>query len=169
MVNKPSTVDEATAHIWDLPNTVLKPSEKHSLTALLAEKTDAVARRYFSAPGPELWVGTLKELIKPTDIPKKRRLPSSYADRRRKLPSASGMNLTIMRQQQGVMMYDDVTQKSRLVEMDSPLYMNYRCNANQEKDYQHVMRESGQTSLSILVESVDLLLGPLADQYQIWH
>ncbi|KAL0032169.1 hypothetical protein WJX77_008748 [Trebouxia sp. C0004] len=28
-------------------------------------------------------------------------------------------------------MYDDVTQKSRLVEMDSPLYMNYRCNANQ--------------------------------------
>ena len=68
MVNKPSTVDEAIAYIWHLPDTVLKPSEKHSLTALLAEKTDAVAGRYFSAPGPELWVGTLKELLKPTGI-----------------------------------------------------------------------------------------------------
>ncbi|KAL0019684.1 hypothetical protein WJX79_007069 [Trebouxia sp. C0005] len=65
------------------------------------------------------------------DISRKRRLPSSYTDRRRKLPSASGMNLTIMRQQQGVMMYDDVTQKPCLHGMDSPLYMNYRCNAYQ--------------------------------------
>ncbi|DBB01776.1 TPA: hypothetical protein ACH3X1_000393 [Trebouxia sp. C0004] len=75
MVNKPSTVDEAIAYIWDLPDTVLKPSEKHSLTALLAEKTDAVAGRYFSAPGPELWVGTLKELLKPTAS--ERRFPSN--------------------------------------------------------------------------------------------
>lgn len=65
------------------------------------------------------------------DIPRKRRLPSSYTDRRRKLPSASGMNLTIMRQQQGVMMYDYVTQKPCLRGTDSPLYLNYRCNAYQ--------------------------------------
>ena len=44
MVNKPSTVDEALAYVWELPNTVLEPSEKQSLTAALAEETDAVAR-----------------------------------------------------------------------------------------------------------------------------
>lgn len=66
MVNKPSTVDEAIAYVWDVPDTVLEPSEKQSLNALLAEKTDAVARRYFTAPRPELWVGTLKELLKTT-------------------------------------------------------------------------------------------------------
>ena len=66
MVNKPSTVDEAIAYIWDVPDTVLELSKKQSLNALLAEKTDAVVRRYFSAPHPEGWVGTLRELLKPT-------------------------------------------------------------------------------------------------------
>ncbi|KAL3158838.1 hypothetical protein ABBQ32_011563 [Trebouxia sp. C0010 RCD-2024] len=64
MVNKPSTVDEAIAYVWDLPDSVLEPSEKQSLAAALAEKTDAVARRYFSAPSPQLWVGTLKASLK---------------------------------------------------------------------------------------------------------
>ena len=68
MVKNPSTVDEAIACVWDTSDTVLGPSEKQSLTAALAEKTDAVARRYFSAPNPELWLGTLKELLNPTGI-----------------------------------------------------------------------------------------------------
>lgn len=68
MVDKPSTADEAIAYVWDLPNTILEPSEKQSLAAALAEKTDAVARRYFSAPSPDLWVGTLKVLLKPAGI-----------------------------------------------------------------------------------------------------
>ncbi len=68
MVKNPSTVDEAIAYLWDTSDTMLGPSEKQSLVAALAEKTDAVARRYFSAPNPELWVGTLKELLKPTGI-----------------------------------------------------------------------------------------------------
>ena len=66
MVEKPSTVDEAIAYVWDVPDTVIGPADKQSLAAALAEKTDAVARRYFSAPNPELWVGTLRELLKPT-------------------------------------------------------------------------------------------------------
>ena len=66
MVEKPSTVDEAIAYVWDIPDTVIGPADKQSLAAALAEKTDAVARRYFSAPNPELWVGTLRELLKPT-------------------------------------------------------------------------------------------------------
>ncbi len=66
MVEKPSTVDEAIAYVWDVPDTVIELADKQSLAAALAEKTDAVARRYFSAPIPELWVGTLRELLKPT-------------------------------------------------------------------------------------------------------
>ena len=66
MVEKPSTVDEAIAYVWDVSDTVIGPADKQSLAAALAEKTDAVARRYFSAPNPELWVGTLRELLKPT-------------------------------------------------------------------------------------------------------
>ena len=68
MVNKPSTFDEAIAYIWDLPDIILEVSEKQSLAAVLAEKTDAVARRFFSAPSPELWVGTLKVLLQPAGI-----------------------------------------------------------------------------------------------------
>ena len=63
MVKKPSTVDEAIAYVWDVPDTVIGPADKQSLAAALAEKTDAVARRYLSAPNPELWVGTLRELL----------------------------------------------------------------------------------------------------------
>ena len=66
MVEKPSTVDEAIAYVWDIPDTVIGPADKQSLAAALAEKTDAVARKYFLAPNPELWVGTLGELLKPT-------------------------------------------------------------------------------------------------------
>ena len=66
MVDKPSSVDEAIAYVWDVPDTVLEPSEKQRLVTLLAEKTDNVARSYFCAPRPELWVGTLKQLLKPT-------------------------------------------------------------------------------------------------------
>ena len=66
MCEKPSTVDEAIAYVWDVPDTVIGPADKQSLAAALAEKTDAVARRFFSAPNPELWVGTLRELLKPT-------------------------------------------------------------------------------------------------------
>jgi len=65
MVEKPSTVDEAIAYVWDVPDTVIGPADKQRLAAALAEKTDAVARRYFSAPNPELWMGTLRELLKP--------------------------------------------------------------------------------------------------------
>ena len=60
MVEKPSTVDEAIAYVWDVSDMVIGPADKQSLAAALAEKTDAVARRYFSAPNPELWVGTLR-------------------------------------------------------------------------------------------------------------
>ena len=68
MVNKPSTVDEAIAYIWDFPETILEPSEKQSLAAALAQKTDAAARWFFSAPSPELWVGTLKVLLQSAGI-----------------------------------------------------------------------------------------------------
>ena len=68
MVEKPSTADEAIAYVWDVPDTVIGPADKQRLAAALAEKTDAVARRYFSAPNPELWVGTLRELLKPAGI-----------------------------------------------------------------------------------------------------
>lgn len=67
------------------------------------------------------------------DVPNARRLPSSCAARRKKLPSASGMNLTIMQQQQGVMTYSHHIRKACLVEVESLLYMNYRCNAYQVK------------------------------------
>ena len=66
MVNKTSTVDEAIASKWNIPDTVLKPSKKQSVNALLREKTDVVVRRHFSAPHPELWVDTLGELLKQT-------------------------------------------------------------------------------------------------------
>ena len=65
MVEKPSTVDEAIAYVWNIPDTLIGPADKQSLAAALAEKTDAVARRYFFAPNPEPWVGTLRELLKP--------------------------------------------------------------------------------------------------------
>ena len=35
------------------------------LAAPLPEKPEAVVIRYFSAPGPEVWVDVLKELVKP--------------------------------------------------------------------------------------------------------
>ena len=60
MVEKPSTVDEAIAYVWDVSDMAIGPADKQSLAAALAEKTDAVARRYFSAPNAELWVGTLR-------------------------------------------------------------------------------------------------------------
>ncbi len=66
MVKRPSTVAEAIVYVRETLDTVLGPLEKQSLVAALADKTDAVARRYFSALNPELWVGTLKELLKPT-------------------------------------------------------------------------------------------------------
>ncbi len=66
MATIPSTVDEAIAYVWDTSDTVLEPSEKQSLVATLAQQTNDVARRYFSAPDPRLWVGTLKELLKAT-------------------------------------------------------------------------------------------------------
>ena len=66
MVKTPSTADEAIAYVWDIPDRVIGPADKQSLAAALAEKTDAVAMRYFSAPNPELWMGTLRQLLKPT-------------------------------------------------------------------------------------------------------
>ncbi len=42
MVNKPSTVDEALAYVWSLPETALRLSEKQSIAAALAEKIDTV-------------------------------------------------------------------------------------------------------------------------------
>lgn len=65
MVNKPSTVVYAIAYIWDLPDAILEPSEKQRLAAALAKETDAVARRFFSAP---IRVGTLKVLLKRAGI-----------------------------------------------------------------------------------------------------
>ena len=68
MVNRPTGVDEAINFIWNQPDTVLQSSEKQRLSAALAKETDVVARRYFLAPLPEQWVGTLKELLAPTGI-----------------------------------------------------------------------------------------------------
>lgn len=65
------------------------------------------------------------------DKSKQRRLPSSYADMRKTLPSASSMDLTIMRQRQGVVTVNDITKQPQLQDVDSPLYMNYRCSAQQ--------------------------------------
>ena len=68
MANRPTGVDEAIKFIWNQPDTVLHSSEKQRLSAALAKETDVVARRYFLAPLPEQWVGTLKELLAPTGI-----------------------------------------------------------------------------------------------------
>ena len=68
MANRPTGVDEAINFIWGQPDTVLQSSEKQRLSAALAKETDVVARRYFLAPLPEQWVGTLKELLAPTGI-----------------------------------------------------------------------------------------------------
>ena len=68
MANRPTGVDEAINFIWSQPDTVLQSSEKQRLSAALAKETDVVARRYFLAPLPEQWVGTLKELLAPTGI-----------------------------------------------------------------------------------------------------
>ena len=38
MVEKPSTVDEAIAYVWDVSDTVIGPADKQSLAAALAEK-----------------------------------------------------------------------------------------------------------------------------------
>ena len=61
MTNKPSTVDEALAYVWALPDTTLKRSEKQTIAVALANRQDVVARRYFSSPDPEDWVGMLKQ------------------------------------------------------------------------------------------------------------
>jgi len=66
MANRPTGVDEAIQFIWNQPDRVLQSSEKQRLSAALAKETDVVARRYFLAPLPEQWVGTLKELLAPT-------------------------------------------------------------------------------------------------------
>ncbi len=66
MVTRPTGVDDAIKFVWNQPDTVLKSSEKESLSAVLAKETDVVAGRYFFAPQPEQWVGTLKKLIEPT-------------------------------------------------------------------------------------------------------
>ena len=50
---------------------------------------------------------------------------------RKTLPSASGMDLTIMRQRQGVVTVNDITKQPQLMDVDSPLYLNYRCSAQQ--------------------------------------
>ena len=68
MANRPTGVDEAIKFIWNQPDTVLQSSEKQRLSVVLAKETDVVARRYFLAPLPEQWVGTLKELLAPTGI-----------------------------------------------------------------------------------------------------
>ena len=68
MANRPTGVDEAINFIWGQPDTVLQSSEKQRLSAALAKETDVVARRYFLAPLPEQWVGTLKELLALTGI-----------------------------------------------------------------------------------------------------
>ena len=68
MANIPTGVDEAIEFVWNQPDTVLQSSEKQSLSAILAKETDVVARRYFLAPHPEQWVGTLKELLAPRGI-----------------------------------------------------------------------------------------------------
>ncbi|KAL3148646.1 hypothetical protein ABBQ38_014067 [Trebouxia sp. C0009 RCD-2024] len=68
MANRPTGVDEAIEFVWSQPDTVLQSSEKQSLTAILAKETDVVARRYFLAPLPEQWVGTLKELLPPRGL-----------------------------------------------------------------------------------------------------
>ena len=65
MANRPTGVDEAIQFVWNQPDTVLQSSEKQSLCAILAKETDVVAKRYFLAPLPEQWVGTLKELLAP--------------------------------------------------------------------------------------------------------
>lgn len=62
----PSTVNEAIAYVWDTSDTELGTSEKQSLVATLAQQTNDVARRFFCAPDPRLWVGTSKELLIPT-------------------------------------------------------------------------------------------------------
>ena len=49
------------------------------------------------------------------------------------------------------MIYDKVTQKPRLLEMDSPLYMNYRCNAYQVR---HCLADkAGQTLLEVCLQT----------------
>ncbi len=65
-VSRPTGVDDAINFVWSQPDTLLNTSEKQNLTAVLANKTDAVASRYFFAPDPEQWVGTLRELLAPT-------------------------------------------------------------------------------------------------------
>lgn len=54
-----------------------------------------------------------------------------YADIRKKLPPASGMDLTTMRQVQGAVVCDDITRQPLLLDVDSPLYKNCRCSAGE--------------------------------------
>ena len=68
MVIKPGTTDEAIQYVWALPETVLKTSEKQRLVVVMADVTDAVARRYFSSKHPELWVYALEQLLEPPGI-----------------------------------------------------------------------------------------------------
>ena len=65
-VSRPTGVDDAIKFVWRQPDTLLTTAEKRTLNAVLAEKTDVVASRYFSAPDPAQWVGTLKGLVEPT-------------------------------------------------------------------------------------------------------
>ncbi|DBB12937.1 TPA: hypothetical protein ACH3X3_005686 [Trebouxia sp. C0006] len=66
-VSRPTGIDDAIKFVWRQPDTLLTTAEKRTLNAVLAEKTDVVASRYFSAPDPAQWVGTLKGLLEPTD------------------------------------------------------------------------------------------------------
>ena len=52
-----------------------------------------------------------------------------YADIRKKLPPASGMDLTTMRQ--GPVVCDHITRQPLLLDVDSPLYKNCRCSAGE--------------------------------------
>ena len=49
------------------------------------------------------------------------------------------MDLTIMRHRQGVVKVNDITKQPLLQDVDTPLYFNYRCSAQQEAASEHVI------------------------------
>ncbi|DBA96438.1 TPA: hypothetical protein ACH3X1_015330 [Trebouxia sp. C0004] len=64
---RPNGRKEAIGFVWNQPDAALTLSQKQSITAALAKDTDETASLYFLAPVLEQWVGTLKELLEPTD------------------------------------------------------------------------------------------------------
>lgn len=62
---RPNGRKQAIDFVWGLSNDALTTSQKDSISAALADKTDETASLYFLAPVPEQWVDCFETASQP--------------------------------------------------------------------------------------------------------